>query len=83
MLAEGSNLALPVLHAMDIETSAVKAELDRAAVGSRARTLQAFSRHRTRTLDVIPLETLTYPTAPIPSISGCRIPSRQIFSYHV
>ena len=34
LLAEGSNLALPVLHAMDIETSAVKAELDRAAVGS-------------------------------------------------
>jgi ATP-dependent Clp protease ATP-binding subunit ClpA len=33
LLAEGSNLALPVLHAMDIETSAVKAELDRAAVG--------------------------------------------------
>jgi ATP-dependent Clp protease ATP-binding subunit ClpA len=34
LLAEGSNLALPVLHAMDIETSAVKAELDRAAVGT-------------------------------------------------
>jgi ATP-dependent Clp protease ATP-binding subunit ClpA len=34
LLAEGSNLALAVLHAMDIETSAVKAELDRAAVGS-------------------------------------------------
>jgi ATP-dependent Clp protease ATP-binding subunit ClpA len=34
LLAEGSNLALPVLHALDIETSAVKAELDRAAVGS-------------------------------------------------
>ena len=34
LLAEGSNLALPVLHAMDIETSAVKAELDRAAVAS-------------------------------------------------
>jgi ATP-dependent Clp protease ATP-binding subunit ClpA len=33
LLAEGSNLALPVLHAMDIETSAVKAELDRAAAG--------------------------------------------------
>ena len=31
LLAEGSNLALPVLHAMDIETGAVKAELDRAA----------------------------------------------------
>jgi ATP-dependent Clp protease ATP-binding subunit ClpA len=34
LLAEGSNLALLVLHAMDIETSAVKAELDRAAAGS-------------------------------------------------
>jgi len=34
LLAEGSNLALPVLHALDIETSAVKAELDRAAAGS-------------------------------------------------
>jgi ATP-dependent Clp protease ATP-binding subunit ClpA len=34
LLAEGTNLALAVLHAMDIETSAVKAELDRAAVGS-------------------------------------------------
>jgi ATP-dependent Clp protease ATP-binding subunit ClpA len=34
LLAEGSNLALPVLHAMDIETGAVKAELDRAADGS-------------------------------------------------
>jgi ATP-dependent Clp protease ATP-binding subunit ClpA len=33
LLAEGSNLALPVLHAMDIETSAIKAELDRAATG--------------------------------------------------
>ena len=33
LLAEGSNLALPVLHAMDIEISAVKAELDRAAAG--------------------------------------------------
>ncbi len=33
LLAEGSNLALPVLHAMDIETSAVTAELDRAAAG--------------------------------------------------
>jgi ATP-dependent Clp protease ATP-binding subunit ClpA len=33
LLAEGSNLALPVLHAMDIETGAVKAELDRAAAG--------------------------------------------------
>jgi ATP-dependent Clp protease ATP-binding subunit ClpC len=33
LLAEGTNLALPVLHAMDIETSAVKAELDRAAAG--------------------------------------------------
>ena len=35
LLAEGGNLALPVLHAMDIETSAIKAELDRAAEGSR------------------------------------------------
>lgn len=34
LLAEGSNLALPVLHAMDIETGAVKAELDRAADGT-------------------------------------------------
>jgi ATP-dependent Clp protease ATP-binding subunit ClpC len=34
LLSEGSNLALPVLHAMDIETSAVKAELDRTSVGS-------------------------------------------------
>src|SRR6202012_3435525 len=34
LLAEGSNLALPVLHAMDIETSAIKAELGRAAAGS-------------------------------------------------
>jgi ATP-dependent Clp protease ATP-binding subunit ClpA len=33
LLAEGGNLALPVLHAMDIETGAVKAELDRAASG--------------------------------------------------
>jgi ATP-dependent Clp protease ATP-binding subunit ClpC len=33
LLAEGSNLALPVLHAMDIEASAVKAELGRAATG--------------------------------------------------
>jgi ATP-dependent Clp protease ATP-binding subunit ClpA len=29
LLAEGSNLALPVLHAMDIEASAVKVEVDR------------------------------------------------------
>jgi len=36
LLAEGSNLALPVLHAMDIETGAVKAELDRAAAGPHA-----------------------------------------------
>jgi ATP-dependent Clp protease ATP-binding subunit ClpC len=35
MLAEGSNLALPVLHVMDLEASAVKAELDRAAGGSQ------------------------------------------------
>ena len=34
LLAEGSNLALPVLHALDIETGAVKAELDRAVAGS-------------------------------------------------
>ena len=34
LLAEGGNLALAVLHAMDIETSAIKAELDRAAAGS-------------------------------------------------
>jgi ATP-dependent Clp protease ATP-binding subunit ClpA len=34
LLAEGTNLALLVLHAMDIETGAVKAELDRAAAGS-------------------------------------------------
>ena len=34
LLAEGSNLALPVLHAMDIELGAVQAELDRAAAGS-------------------------------------------------
>ncbi len=33
LLAEGSNLALPVLHAMDIEISAIQAELDRAAAG--------------------------------------------------
>ena len=33
LLAEGSNLALLVLHAMDIETSAVNAELERAASG--------------------------------------------------
>jgi ATP-dependent Clp protease ATP-binding subunit ClpA len=33
LLAEGSNLALPVLHAMDIETSAIKAELGQAAAG--------------------------------------------------
>jgi ATP-dependent Clp protease ATP-binding subunit ClpA len=33
LLAEGSNLALPVLHVMEIETGAVKAELDRAAAG--------------------------------------------------
>ncbi|HTU76599.1 MAG TPA: Clp protease N-terminal domain-containing protein [Trebonia sp.] len=31
LLAEGSNLALPVLHAMDIDASAVKVEVDRAA----------------------------------------------------
>jgi ATP-dependent Clp protease ATP-binding subunit ClpC len=30
LLAEGSNLALPVMHAMDIEVSAVKVETDRA-----------------------------------------------------
>jgi ATP-dependent Clp protease ATP-binding subunit ClpA len=30
LLAEGSNLALPVMHAMDIEASAVKVEVDRA-----------------------------------------------------
>jgi ATP-dependent Clp protease ATP-binding subunit ClpA/post-segregation antitoxin (ccd killing protein) len=30
LLAEGSNLALPVLHAMDIDASAVKVEVDRA-----------------------------------------------------
>jgi ATP-dependent Clp protease ATP-binding subunit ClpA/post-segregation antitoxin (ccd killing protein) len=35
LLAEGSNLALPVLHAMDIEASVVKAELVRAAAGSQ------------------------------------------------
>jgi ATP-dependent Clp protease ATP-binding subunit ClpC len=35
LLAEGSNLALPVLHAMDIEASAVKAELSRAAAASQ------------------------------------------------
>jgi ATP-dependent Clp protease ATP-binding subunit ClpA len=34
LLAEGSNLALPMLHAMDIDTGAVKAELGRAAAGS-------------------------------------------------
>jgi ATP-dependent Clp protease ATP-binding subunit ClpC len=33
LLSEGSNLALPVLHAMDIEASAVKVEVDRAAAG--------------------------------------------------
>jgi stage V sporulation protein SpoVS len=35
LLAEGNNLALPVLHAMDIETSLVKAELDRASGSSQ------------------------------------------------
>jgi ATP-dependent Clp protease ATP-binding subunit ClpA len=30
LLAEGSNLALPVMHALDIEASAVKVEVDRA-----------------------------------------------------
>jgi ATP-dependent Clp protease ATP-binding subunit ClpA len=35
LLTEGSNLALPVLHAMEIETSAVKTELERAAAGSQ------------------------------------------------
>jgi len=34
LLAEGGNLALAVLHAMDIESSAIKAELDQAAAGS-------------------------------------------------
>lgn len=33
LLAEGGNLALAVLHAMDVETVAIKAELDRAAAG--------------------------------------------------
>lgn len=36
LLAEGGNLALAVLHAMDIETSAIKAELDQAAAGSHS-----------------------------------------------
>ncbi|HUN32649.1 MAG TPA: Clp protease N-terminal domain-containing protein [Trebonia sp.] len=35
ILAEGSNLALPVLHAMDIEAGAVRAELDRAETVSQ------------------------------------------------
>ena len=35
LLAEGTNLALPVLHAMDIEASAVKAEVDQASVVSQ------------------------------------------------
>jgi ATP-dependent Clp protease ATP-binding subunit ClpA len=34
LLAQGTNLALAVLHAMDIETGAVQAELDQAAAGS-------------------------------------------------
>lgn len=34
MLAEGGNLALPVLHALDIEASTVQAKLDQAADGS-------------------------------------------------
>ncbi len=37
LLAEGSNRALLVLHVMGIETSAVKAELDRAAAGRTGR----------------------------------------------
>jgi len=35
LLAEGSNLALPVMHAMDIEASAVKAEVDQASLVSQ------------------------------------------------
>lgn len=35
LLAEGANLALPVLHAMGIETGAVKAELEQAAAGAQ------------------------------------------------
>lgn len=35
LLAEGTNLALTVLHAMEVETGAVRAGLDRAAAGTR------------------------------------------------